>query len=47
VTTIFPDAKIKAVGVPVESDGLKVKPAVKIHGGNDVSESGNDAYSKW
>ena len=27
VTTTFPDAKIKAVG-----DGLKVEPAVKIHG---------------
>ena len=25
----------------VEGNGLKVKPAVKLHGGNDVLESGN------
>ena len=29
----------------MESDGLKVKPAVKIHGGNDVLESGDDALN--
>jgi hypothetical protein len=26
----------------LHGDGLKVKPAVEIHGGDDVSESGND-----
>lgn len=29
----------------MEGDGLKVKPAVKIHGGNNVLESGNDALN--
>jgi len=29
----------------VEGDGLKVEPAVKIHGGNDVLEGGNDALN--
>ena len=26
----------------MEGDGLKVKPAVEIHGGNDVLKGGND-----
>jgi hypothetical protein len=26
----------------LHGNGLKVKPAVEIHGGDDVSESGND-----
>jgi hypothetical protein len=31
-------------GIPgVEGDGLKVKPAVKIHGGDNVLESGNNS----
>jgi hypothetical protein len=29
----------------VEVDGPKVKPAVKVHGSNDVSESGNDTLN--
>jgi hypothetical protein len=29
----------------MKGDGLKVEPAVKIHGGNDVLESGNDALN--
>ena len=29
----------------VEGNGLKVKPAVKVHGGNDVLESGNDTLN--
>ena len=33
-------------GIPgVEGDGLKVKPAVKIHSGDDVLESENDALN--
>lgn len=26
----------------MEGDGLKVEPAVKVHGSNDILESGND-----
>ena len=33
-------------GIPgVEGDGLKVEPAVKVHGGNDVLEGGNDTLN--
>jgi hypothetical protein len=33
-------------GIPgVEGDGLKVKPAVKIHGSNNVLESGYDTLN--
>ena len=29
----------------VEGNGLKVKPPVKVHGGDDVLESGNDTLN--
>jgi hypothetical protein len=33
-------------GIPgVEGHGLKVKPVVKVHGSNDVLESGNDTLN--
>ena len=33
-------------GIPgVEGDGLKVKPAVEIHGSNNVLESGHDTLN--
>jgi hypothetical protein len=33
-------------GIPgVEGNGLKVDPAVKVHGGNDVLEGGNDTIN--
>jgi hypothetical protein len=29
----------------LHGDGLEVKPAVEIHGGDDVSESGNNTFT--